>query len=103
MEPMPKLTEIDDPIADDLWSYVDEAGTKNFTRIMVGRPRLIPGDLNKDWFCPLRLDAQYPSIQSIGGTGPVDALMNAMGVVKAFFDEHREVTPRETPPSPVTK
>jgi hypothetical protein len=33
------------------------------------------------------------------GVGPVDALMNAMTLVRRFFEEHSDVTPRaEVPP-----
>jgi hypothetical protein len=37
----PKLTAIDDPIADDHWSYRTEDGTKRTSRITIGRPALL--------------------------------------------------------------
>lgn len=85
----PNITTIEDPIAEDLWSY-PENGKTTTVRIQVGRPRQL--DDNSDWYCPLLIEGHLPA-KPVFGAGPVDALMNAMGLVRSFFESH-EITPQ---------
>ena len=86
----PSPTSIDEPIARDIWAYQVNGGSRE-TLIEVGKPApIVSSDPKSEWYCPLRIEGQLPAIQVIVGLGPVDALMNAMMVVKRFFEEtHR--------------
>jgi hypothetical protein len=94
----PKLTTIDDPIADDYWSYEDDDGIQHVARVTIGRPAPIPGDPNGDWYCPVVIGHRVPLTYSMVGVGPVDALVNAARVVRDHFHELRKVSPRARPP-----
>jgi hypothetical protein len=82
----PKLTRIDDPIADDHWEYVTPEGKRRTSRLTVGRPTHYPKE--RVWYCPLFIEGYTPAIKPVFGEGPVDALMNAMTLVKRFVDEN---------------
>jgi hypothetical protein len=91
----PKLTTIDDPIADDYWSYKTKDGTKRTSRITIGRPAMLED--GKDWYCPMYFEHVTGGIDYAFGVGPVDALMNAMYFVRRRFYEFDDVTPRAKP------
>jgi hypothetical protein len=94
---LPQLTSIDDPIADDIWSYENDDGVKRTARVTIGRPVPIPNDSNGDWYCPVRIEPGLAGIDCVVGVGPVDALCNASRLVKNFFHELRKVSPRAQP------
>ena len=98
---LPQLTSIDDPIADDFWSYENDEGVKHVARVTIGRPAPIPGDLSGNWYCPLRIEHRVVNseILCMVGVGPVDALVNATRIVSDHFHELRKVSPRAQPPS----
>jgi hypothetical protein len=54
----------------------------------VGRPIHYPQE--RLWYCPVKIEGYTRGVDTVFGMGPVDALMNAMTLVKRFFDE---VTP----------
>jgi hypothetical protein len=91
----PKLTEINDPIADDYWSYRTEDGAKRTSRVTIGRPALLADGTN--WYCPMYFEHVTRGIDYAMGVGPVDALMNAMYFVRKRFYEFDDVTPRAKP------
>jgi hypothetical protein len=91
----PKLTAIDDPIADDHWSYRTEDGAKRTSRITIGRPALLAD--GSHWYCPMYFEHVTQGIDYAFGVGPVDALMNAMYFVRRRFYEFEDVTPRTKP------
>jgi hypothetical protein len=91
----PKLTAIDEPIADDYWSYKTKDGAKRTSRVTIGRPVPLPD--GKDWYCPMYFEHVTKGIDCAFGVGPVDALMNAMYFVRRRFYEFDEVTPRSKP------
>lgn len=91
----PKLTRIEDPIADDYWEYVTPRGKRRTSRLMVGRPIHHPPA--RAWYCPILIEGLTPRIDPVFGQGPVDALMNAMTVVKTFFEQNFSVVPRAKP------
>ncbi len=91
----PKLTTIDDPIADDHWSYRDEAGTRRTSRITIGRPAPLSDGSN--WYCPYFFEHVTSGIDYAVGVGPVDALMNAMYFVRRRFYAFDDVSPRAKP------
>lgn len=95
----PRLTTIDDPIADDRWSLTTQEGETRVSRIVVGRPQPLPGEADRAWYCPLSIEGYLPGIKCVMGVGPVDALMNAMTLVRRFFEENSDVTPRAGKPS----
>ena len=87
----PSLTKIDDPIATDVWEYRSD-GIVVRTLIEVGRPtRIDNDDATSEWYCPLRIEGWFEEeVRVVVGLGSVDALMNAMSLVKKFFEEtHR--------------
>jgi hypothetical protein len=94
----PKVTRIDDPIADDYWEYVTFGGERRISRLMVGRP--VPWPKARAWFSPVMIEGHTdPTVMPIFGSGPVDSLMNAMTFVKRFFEENSMVVPCAKPPS----
>lgn len=95
---LPRLTSIDDPIADDYWSFENDDGVQRVSHVTLGRPVPIPGDPNGDWYCPLRIEPGLEGIHCVVGVGPVDSLANAARRVRDFFHELRKVSPRAQPP-----
>jgi hypothetical protein len=91
----PKLAAIDDPIADDYWSYETRDGTRRTSRVTIGRPAPLLD--KKDWYCPLLFEHVTEGIYYAYGVGPVDALMNAMYFVRRRFYALKEVQPRAKP------
>ena len=87
----PRLSSIDDPIAEDYWHYRTEDGAQRTSRIVIGRPGLAPD--GKTWYCPLSFEHVTKGIDYGFGVGPVDALMNAMYFVRRRFYEFDDVTP----------
>jgi hypothetical protein len=96
----PKLSAIDDPIADDYWSYKTDDKKSWVSRVTIGRPVPLPD--GTDWYCPYYFEHVTQGIDYAMGAGPVDALMNAMTFVRRRFFEFEEVTPRAKPPAPST-
>ena len=84
---MIEIDDIRDVIARDTWTSTGRDGRTITREIIVGRPFQIPGDKNHDWVCPVLIEKFTPRIVPAYGVGPVDALMNAMVLVKAFFDK----------------
>ena len=73
-------------IASDTWTSKGNDGETIVHQIVVGRPFPIPKDKNHDWVCPVWIENFTPHIVSARGVGAVDSLMNAMVIVKTFFD-----------------
>lgn len=94
MTQIPDFETVDDLVAEDKWSYVDIDGTARVSRISIGRPRRWPDDVQGDWLCPLEIEHYTDGVHAIVGVGPVDALLNAMGIVKAFADKIGKFVPR---------
>lgn len=88
----PKLAAIDDPIADDYWSYETQDGTRRTSRVTIGRPAPLAD--KRDWYCPILFEHVTEGIYYSYGVGPVDALMNAMYFVRRRFYALKEVQPR---------
>lgn len=91
----PRLSSIDDPVADDYWQYRTEDGVQRTSRILIGRPA--PVEDGRTWYCPLSFEHVTQGIDYAFGVGPVDALMNAMHFVRKRFYEFDDVTPRAKP------
>lgn len=92
----PKLTRIDDPIADDHWEYVTPEGQQRISRLTVGRPVHYPEE--RLWYCPVMIEGYTrPRIKPIFGSGPVDSLMNAMTFVRRFFEKNSDILPGAKP------
>jgi hypothetical protein len=96
----PKLSAIEDPIAEDFWSYRMEDGTPRTSRVTIGRPVQLKD--GTDWYCPMFFEHVTRGIDCVFGVGPVDALMNAMYFVRRRFYEFDEVTPLAKPPRAAT-
>ena len=92
----PKLAAIDDPIAEDYWSYETSDGTRRTSRVTIGRPAPLAD--KRDWYCPILFEHVTEGIYYSYGVGPVDALMNAMYFVRRRFYALKEVQPRAKPP-----
>jgi hypothetical protein len=93
---LPQLNTIDDPIADDFWSYENDDGIQHVARVTIGRPAPILNEPDGNWYCPLHIEHRAASseILCVVGVGPVDALVNASRVVSDHFHELRKVSPR---------
>jgi hypothetical protein len=91
----PELAAIDDPIADDYWSYETRDGTRRTSRVTIGRPAPLAD--KRDWYCPILFEHVTEGIYYSYGVGPVDALMNAMHFVRRRFYALKEVQPRAKP------
>ena len=94
MPDIPEFDVVEDPIAEDTWSYVDATGSSIRSRIVIGRPRPWPNNPNGDWICPVEIEHFTDGVRAFVGVGPVDALMNAVGVVKGFADSVGKFAPR---------
>jgi hypothetical protein len=87
MAQLPRLRRIVDPIADDCWSYAAADGSRVTSRVCVGRPQPWPRNRHGDWICSVSIEHFTDRVVTAAGVGPVDALMNAMALVKAFVDQ----------------
>lgn len=87
---MIEITEIKDPIAQDVWKTKGKDEKTISHRIVIGHPHQESEDDNSDWYCPVMIEGFLPRIVPAMGVGPVDSLMNAMHIVKTFFDKHKE-------------
>jgi hypothetical protein len=81
------LKSLDDVIAEDCWSYVTNTGQPMISRIRIGRPQPWPTNEHGDWICPLEIEHYTGGVRAIAGVGPVDALMNALSIVKGFASD----------------
>jgi len=89
-----KTDKIQDVIARDAWESTGPGGKTVFHEIVVGRPYAISDDPNRDWVCPVSIQNFTSGVTLAHGVGPVDALMNAMVLVKKLFDKiHNEAKP----------
>jgi hypothetical protein len=91
----PVIEKIDDIVAEDTWD--DDKGNRR--KLIVGYPHIIPVDAGKPrptWFCPVYIEGFTNGVRPVFGAGPVDALMNAMTLVRSFFGSFYGVDP--TPP-----
>jgi hypothetical protein len=91
----PGLAAIEDPIADDYWSYEIRDGTRRTSRVTIGRPAPLAD--KRDWYCPILFEHVTEGIYYSYGVGPVDALMNAMYFIRRRFYTFKEVQPRAKP------
>ncbi len=87
---MIELTNIQNPLAVDTWAYKNKNGNIVSCKIVVGHPTSLPDDPNGDWMCPVSIENFTNRIVPAYGVGPVDSLMNAMTLVKTFFDQNRD-------------
>lgn len=98
----PKLTRIEEPIADDYWRYTFPAGKKHISRLTVGKPVHYPQA--RCWYTPVMVEGYLTKVTPIFGEGPVDSLINAMMFLKKFHDEIGEVVSyRKRPATPRKK
>jgi hypothetical protein len=84
---MIEITEISDPIAEDVWTTDEDVSH----RIIVGHPHpVVSQDENSDWYCPVMIEGFTSRIVPAMGIGPIDSLMNAMQLVRTFFEQHKD-------------
>lgn len=91
----PKISQIEDLIAEDHWEYVTPQGKRRTSRLLVGRPTHYPKA--RAWYCPIFIEGHTRRVDTVFGQGPVDALMNAMGVIRTFFEQNLSVVPGAKP------
>ena len=89
-----QIEKITDVIAADDWSYKTSDGKTVVAHIEVGRPQLAPDEYDGDWYCPVFIEGFTPRIVPAMGVGPVDALMNAITLVRTFGKKIGEYSPR---------
>ncbi len=74
----PKLSRIDDPIADDCWEYVTPKGQRRISRLTVGRPVHYPEQ--RLWYCPVLIEGHtQPRIKPVFGLAIELALGEVVG------------------------
>jgi hypothetical protein len=92
---LPRLTSIDEVIAEDWWEYAGPEGATRMDHLRIGKPKAM--EKSDAWYCPVQIQGHQKissnGIVAIVGCGPVDALMNAMGFVRILYAE-REFGPR---------
>jgi len=81
---MLELSSIDNPIAEDIWDYIDSAGNRKSSKVIIGAPVKVD---ESEWYCPVLIENYTNRIVPARGSGPVDSLMNAMTLVKSFFNK----------------
>jgi len=91
---LPKIDKITDVIAADEWRYKTSDGKTVVAHIEVGRPQRAPEEFHGDWYCPVFVEGFTPRIVPAMGVGPVDALMNAIILVRGFADKIGDYSPR---------
>jgi len=84
------IETIQDVVAQDTWESMEADGTAVSHEIIVGRPFRSPDEEEEVWLCPVSIQNFTDRIVSAQGVGPVDALMNAMSLVKTLFDKIHE-------------
>lgn len=77
----PKLSEVTDVLVEGRLPYRSTSGTEGDFLVKVGHPR--PHD--DGYYCPLQVEGLFPGVRPVFGIGPVDSLMNAMGLVQRYF------------------
>jgi hypothetical protein len=100
---MHRIDKIIDPIAVDEWRYRSPSGAPVVSRIQIGRLERAPDDPNGDWYCPVFVEHFTDRIVPAYGVGSIDALMNAITLIRRFADQIGQYTPRasEYPDEPV--
>jgi hypothetical protein len=58
---------------------------KKTAYIAIGRPRP-DADPRGDWICPIQIEHFTSKVVNAHGIGPLDALLNAMNLLRQFFD-----------------
>ena len=81
-----KTKPIQDPIADGFFRP-SGGWVKGKTKvyIAVGRPRP-EEDQKGPWICPLYIERFTNGVRNVHGVGPLDSLLNAMNLLRQFFD-----------------
>ena len=88
---MRRIPDITSVIAKSTWHHKKSDGSVNHSRIIIGRPRREKrSKKNSDWVCPVFIEGVTPKVCHAMGVGSVDSLMNALTLVKSFFDSIRQ-------------
>jgi len=85
-------SDIRSPIAEDYWTYKENGVTKT-SRVAIGAPTPVPGEPQRDWYCPFIIEGRTEGVDWAYGCGPVDALVNAARTIFQFSHEVAEVAP----------
>jgi len=96
MDSFPRLSRIDAPVAEDVWlcEFADGETRRN-SRIVIGRPKLLPEDPHQDWYCEVEFEHHTLGPKCFLGVGPLDAFLGAMRFVMDCASEAEWVTPRQ--------
>ncbi|MBX7096512.1 MAG: hypothetical protein K1X89_02265 [Myxococcaceae bacterium] len=78
----PKVEAITDPVAAGRLEFRDRNGARGSFEVKVGTPRAF----EEGYYCPLEVEGLFPGVRTIIGTNEVDSLMNAMALVRRYFD-----------------
>jgi len=83
---MKRLKKIDDVVAEGSWRFRKSDGAETSAKIVIGKPKQDGTDPNKDWYCPLFIEKYTKGIIPVMGVGPLDSLLNAMNLLRSFFE-----------------
>ncbi len=87
---MIKIDTIENVIARDRWRYKKNDGKIMSAEIIVGKPFRMRHEEKESWVCPVFIETFTTRVISAIGAGPVESLMSAMTLVKAFFDMYQD-------------
>lgn len=90
-----QLKGIEDPVAEERFTYRDADGKRVTSRVVIGRPSPAPKDFGEEWYCPVIIEGWTAGVDPVLSTGPIGALVNAGLLVRAFLHEHVFPAPSE--------
>jgi hypothetical protein len=88
-----KKKSMQDIIAEGIWKNPDPKAKKRTAYIAIGRPQPDDTSKHKDWKCPIYIEHFTQGVIDAHGIGPLDALMNAMTLLRQFLDMHHYIEP----------
>ncbi len=94
------MVKIENIIAQDKWYYKNKDGKTVSAEIIIGKPSQKLHEEKPCWVCPVYIETFTTRVISAVGAGPVEALLSAMTLVKAFFDMYQECFVEHVPPKP---
>ena len=87
---MLKIDAIENVIARDRWRYKKNDGKIVSADIIIGKPFPLRSGEKESWVCPVFIETFTTRVISAVGAGPVESLLSAMTLVKAFFDMYQD-------------
>jgi len=84
---------IENIIAEGIWKNPDPEGKRQSAYIAIGRPEQNSTQKHEEWKCPIYIDHFTQQVINARGIGPLDALMNAVTLLRQFLDMNHYIEP----------